>query len=93
MALTLTGANSVTRLGLAAPRRMRPARRLLVTRLSKIIFSSKFLPDQPRQRAKLAALQRKPAANRRADESSVRLLTQTINQMKEEMTRFESRVR
>jgi hypothetical protein len=42
---------------------------------------------------RLAALQREPAANRRAHEWSVRSLTQTINQMKEEMTRFESRAK
>lgn len=40
---------------------------------------------------RLAALLQAPAENRRAQEWSVRSLTQTINQMKEEMARFESR--
>jgi hypothetical protein len=41
----------------------------------------------------LAELQKEPNANRRAQEWSVRSLAQTINQMKEEMARFESRAR
>lgn len=40
---------------------------------------------------RLAALRQEPAENRRAQEWSVRSLTQTINQMKEEIARFESR--
>ena len=40
---------------------------------------------------RLAALQQEPEENRRAQEWSVRSLTQAINQMKEEMARFESR--
>jgi hypothetical protein len=40
---------------------------------------------------RLAALTQQPEANRRAHEWSVRSLTQTINQMKEEIARFESR--
>lgn len=40
---------------------------------------------------RLAVLVQEPEANRRAQEWSVRSLTQTINQMKEEITRFESR--
>ena len=40
---------------------------------------------------RLAALVQEPEENRRAQEWSVRSLTQTINQLKEEMARFESR--
>ena len=40
---------------------------------------------------RLAALALEPEVNRRAREWSVRSLTQTINQMKEEMARFKSR--
>jgi predicted nucleic acid-binding Zn-ribbon protein len=40
---------------------------------------------------RLAALRQKPAENRRAQEWSVRSLTQAINQLKEEIARFESR--
>ena len=40
---------------------------------------------------RLAAVRKEPAQNRRAQEWSVRSLTETINQMKEEITRFESR--
>ena len=42
---------------------------------------------------RLAALVQQPEENRRAQEWSVRSLTQTINQMKEGMTRFESRAK
>ncbi len=42
---------------------------------------------------RLAALVQQPEENRRAQEWSVRSLTQTINQMKEEITRFESRAK
>ncbi len=41
---------------------------------------------------RLAALLAAPEKNRRAREWSIRSLKQTINQMKEEMARFESRV-
>ena len=40
---------------------------------------------------RLAALKQEPEESRRAQEWSVRSLQQTINQMKEEMARFESR--
>ncbi len=40
---------------------------------------------------RLAAVLQEPEENRRAQEWSVRSLKQTINQLKEEMTRFESR--
>jgi len=40
---------------------------------------------------RLVAVKAEPAANRRSQESSVRSLTQTINQLKEEIARFESR--
>ena len=40
---------------------------------------------------RLAALKQEPEENRRAQEWSVRSLQQTINQMKEEMARFECR--
>ena len=40
---------------------------------------------------RLAARKREPAENRRAQEWSLRSLQQTINQMKEEIARFESR--
>ena len=40
---------------------------------------------------RLAALMQEPEENRRAHEWSVRSLTQTVNQMKEEIARFESR--
>jgi len=40
---------------------------------------------------RLAALVQEPEENRRAQEWSVRSLTQTINQLKEEIARFESR--
>lgn len=40
---------------------------------------------------RLAALLQAPEENRRAQDWAVRSLKQTINQMKEEMTRFESR--
>jgi uncharacterized protein YigA (DUF484 family) len=40
---------------------------------------------------RLAALAEAPDENRRAQEWSVRSLKQTINQLKEEMARFESR--
>jgi hypothetical protein len=42
---------------------------------------------------RLTAVLREPNANRRAQEWSVRSLKQTINQMKEEMARFESRAK
>jgi hypothetical protein len=42
---------------------------------------------------RLAALRQEPVENRRAHEWSVRSLTQTINQMKEEIARFESRAK
>ncbi|MFL5244701.1 MAG: hypothetical protein ACJ8FY_21575 [Gemmataceae bacterium] len=42
---------------------------------------------------RLASLLNEPDANRRAQEWSVRSLTQTINQMKEEIARFESRAK
>ena len=42
---------------------------------------------------RLSALVQKPDGNRRAEEWSVRSLTQTINQMKEEIARFESRAK
>jgi len=42
---------------------------------------------------RLAVLNQGPEENRRAQEWSVRSLTQTINQMKEEMARFESRAK
>lgn len=42
---------------------------------------------------RLAALLQEPEENRRAQEWSVRSLKQTINQMKEEMARFESRAK
>ncbi len=42
---------------------------------------------------RLAALLQEPEPNRRAQEWSVRSLKQTINQMKEEMARFESRAK
>jgi hypothetical protein len=40
---------------------------------------------------RLAALKQEPEENRRAQEWSARSLKQTINQMKEEIARFESR--
>jgi hypothetical protein len=40
---------------------------------------------------RLAALRKEPEGDRRVQEWSVRSLTQAINQMKEEMARFESR--
>jgi hypothetical protein len=40
---------------------------------------------------RLSALLKQPESNRRAQEWSVRSLTETINQLKEEMARFESR--
>ena len=40
---------------------------------------------------RLAAVKAEPAENRRSQEWSVRSLTQTINQLKEEIARFESR--
>mgnify|MGYP003576634077 CR=1 FL=1 len=40
---------------------------------------------------RLAALEQHPQQNRRAHEWSVRSLTQTINQMNEEIGRFQSR--
>ncbi len=40
---------------------------------------------------RLAAVVQEPEENSRAREWSVRSLTQTINQLKEEITRFESR--
>ena len=42
---------------------------------------------------RLAALAQEPDDNPRAREWSVRSLKQTINQMKEEMARFESRAK
>jgi len=42
---------------------------------------------------RLADLLKAPEENRRAQEWSVRSLTQTINQLKEEMARFESRAK
>ncbi|HEV2947056.1 MAG TPA: hypothetical protein VGX70_06750 [Gemmataceae bacterium] len=42
---------------------------------------------------RLTALAREPEQDRRAHEWSVRSLTQTINQMKEEIARFESRAK
>ena len=42
---------------------------------------------------RLAVLIREPDENPRAQAWSVRSLTQTINQMKEEMARFESRAK
>jgi hypothetical protein len=42
---------------------------------------------------RLAALLQEPEENRRAQEWSVRSLKQTINQLKEEMARFESRAK
>ena len=42
---------------------------------------------------RLTALAQKPDQNRRAREWTVRSLTQTINQMKEEIARFESRAK
>jgi hypothetical protein len=42
---------------------------------------------------RLAAVKAGPAANRRSQDWSVRSLTQTINQLKEEIARFESRSR
>jgi len=42
---------------------------------------------------RLTALAKKPDENRHAHEWSVRSLTQTINQMKEEIARFESRAK
>ena len=42
---------------------------------------------------RLATLLHQPDENRRAQEWSIRSLTQTINQMKEEMVRFESRAK
>lgn len=41
--------------------------------------------------SRLAALVQQPEENRRAQEWSVRSLMQTINQLKEEIARFESR--
>jgi hypothetical protein len=41
----------------------------------------------------LDALLKEPEENRRAQEWSVRSLKQTINQMKEEIARFESRAK
>jgi ribosomal protein S6 len=40
---------------------------------------------------RLAALKQEPAENRRVRDWSMRSLKQTINQMKEEIARFESR--
>ena len=40
---------------------------------------------------RLAAVKAEPAENRRSQEWSVRSLTQTINQLKEEIARFASR--
>jgi hypothetical protein len=40
---------------------------------------------------RLAAVKGEPAENRRSQEWSVRSLTQTINQLKDEIARFESR--
>jgi hypothetical protein len=42
---------------------------------------------------RLVGLLKEPEANPRAQEWSVRSLKQTINQMKEEMARFESRAK
>ncbi len=42
---------------------------------------------------RLTALAKEPEENRRAHEWSVRSLKQTINQMKEEIARFESRAK
>ncbi len=42
---------------------------------------------------RLAALLQEPEENRRAREWSVRSLKQTINQLKEEIARFESRAK
>jgi hypothetical protein len=42
---------------------------------------------------RLASVVREPEENPRAHEWSVRSLKQTINQMKEEMARFESRAK
>ncbi len=42
---------------------------------------------------RLAAVKAEPAENRRSQEWSVRSLTQTINQLKEAIARFESRAR
>jgi hypothetical protein len=42
---------------------------------------------------RLTAVKAEPAENRRSQEWSVRSLTQTINQLKEEIARFESRAR
>ena len=42
---------------------------------------------------RLAALSQEPQENHRAHEWSVRSLKQTINQMKEEIARFESRAK
>jgi hypothetical protein len=42
---------------------------------------------------RLEELKKEPAANRRAHEWSVRSLTQTVNQLKEEIARFESRAK
>jgi hypothetical protein len=42
---------------------------------------------------RLAVLLQEPVANRRAREWSVRSLKQTINQLKEELARFESRAK
>lgn len=42
---------------------------------------------------RLALVLQNPDENRRAQEWSVRSLKQTINQMKEEMVRFESRAK
>jgi len=42
---------------------------------------------------RLAALLQEPEENRRAQEWSVRSLKQTINQLTEEMARFESRAK
>ena len=42
---------------------------------------------------RLAALKQEPDENPRAHEWSVRSLKQTINQMKEEIARFESRAK
>jgi hypothetical protein len=53
------------------------------------ITRGKLKPLQER----LEALRREPEENPRAYEWSVRSLTETINQMKEEIARFESRAK
>ncbi|MFO0964039.1 MAG: hypothetical protein U0793_00445 [Gemmataceae bacterium] len=59
------------------------SRRELETTRAKL----KLLEEQ------LSATLQAPAENRRAQEWSVRSLTETINQMKEEIARFESRAK